>query len=120
LATTPRAELKKHSGAPKIELKLVRTNYVTRWPCTICGGHTEKVLVLTEYSDPSGEVLVRVCEHCLESGDIDGRLKKHADIFEGLAQHTRALVGLLKVPTYEEWEAEEQRAIDELTADCAD
>ena len=27
----------------KIEVKLVRSNFLTRWPCHVCGGHTEKV-----------------------------------------------------------------------------
>jgi transcription elongation factor Elf1 len=68
------------------------------WPCTVCGGHTGAVNVLNEA--PDGAALV--CEHCLKDGRIDERL-------ETQARETRLLVGRLKVPTYEEWLAEEQR-----------
>jgi hypothetical protein len=30
----------------RITIELVETNVFTRWPCTVCGGHTEKVSVL--------------------------------------------------------------------------
>ena len=33
---------------PMIEIKLTETNVFTRWPCTICGGCTEKVAILAE------------------------------------------------------------------------
>ena len=106
--------------AEKFECKFVRASFVTRWPCAVCGGRTEKVFVLTEYaSPPHGEAAFRICEQCLK-GDIDERLKKQADTLEGMAQLLRSLVGRLKVPTYEEWEAEEQRANDEFAADLTD
>jgi hypothetical protein len=44
-------------AAGPIKVELVWTNVVTRWPCTICGGSTEKVSVLAE--GPGG---IRVCE----------------------------------------------------------
>ena len=31
-----------------IEMKLTRTYFLTRWPCHICGGYTEKDAVLCE------------------------------------------------------------------------
>ena len=46
---------------------------------------------------------------CLKDGRIDERLAVHAERLETQAQETRLLVGRLKVPTYEEWLAEEQR-----------
>src|SRR5258708_19603856 len=81
----------------KIEVKLVRTNFYTRWPCTVCGGCTEKVGVLAE--GPS----VRVCERCLQSGDIDGHLARNAAELEQEAARVRSLIGRLKVPTYDQW-----------------
>ena len=75
------------------------------WPCTVCGGHTGAVNVLNEAPDGA----VPVCEHCLKDGRIDERLAVHAERLETQARETRLLVGRLKVPTYEEWLAEEQR-----------
>ncbi len=90
-----------------IEVKLVETNFFTRWPCTICGGCTEKVNVLAEAETPDGAI--RVCETCLKAGNIDDRLEWLASDFEDQAAHRRDLKGRLKVPTYEEWLAREKR-----------
>jgi hypothetical protein len=75
------------------------------WPCTVCGGHTSGVNVLNETPDGA----VRVCEHCLKEGRIDERLAMHAERLEKQAQEVRLLIGHLKVPTYDEWLAEERR-----------
>jgi hypothetical protein len=100
----------------KIEMKLVEANYLTRWPCTVCGGYTEKVPVLCEggeiETDARGIVgpgmsrdAIRVCEFCLEAGDVDGRLQRHADSLDRYANYVRGLVGRLKVPSYADWKA---------------
>ncbi len=93
-----------------IEIKLTKTNFFTRWPCTICGGCTEKVAILaegTQQLSDDGEIrTVRVCETCLEGGDglgIDARLDLHARGLEGQAAMARSLIGRLKVPTFAEW-----------------
>ena len=52
---------------------------------------------------------VRVCERCLKENAIDARLALYAKRLEAQAQEVRSLIGRLKVPTYEEWLAEEQR-----------
>jgi hypothetical protein len=89
-----------------IEMKLRRTNWRNFWFCTVCGGHTELVPVLCEASTgPDGPVL-RVCEECLKSGNIDERLIQHALKHEGQAAYLRRLVGRLRTPTYAEWVAE--------------
>ena len=69
----------------EIEIKLRETNFFTRYPCTVCGGCTEKVAILAEgtlqLSDDGESRTVRVCETCLEGGDglgIDDRLDLHA------------------------------------------
>jgi hypothetical protein len=41
----------KYGGQETIEIKLVETNTITRWPCTTCCGHTEKVAILAEGRD---------------------------------------------------------------------
>ena len=48
-----------------ITLNLMPTTFYTRYSCTICGGHTEKVSILTQ----NKEARVRVCERCLEQGE---------------------------------------------------
>jgi hypothetical protein len=87
-----------------VQVELVWTNVYTRWPCTVCGGCTEKVGVLAE-----GPGRIRVCEQCLKDGDIDGQLERTAASFERDAAATRALIGRLKVPSYEEWEQDMDR-----------
>jgi hypothetical protein len=82
-----------------IEIRLVRTSFFTRWPCSVCLGYTEKEEVLAE--GPGG---LRVCETCLKRGDIDGHLEQSAVALEQEARNTRALIGRLKVPTFAEWQ----------------
>ena len=96
--------------AEPISVDLVETNFFTRWPCTVCGGYTEKVAILAEgtqrLSDDGECRTVRVCETCLEGGDglgIDDRLDLHARALKGEAALIRSLIGRLKVPTFAEW-----------------
>lgn len=98
-----------------IEVKLTTTNVLTRWPCHVCGGCTEKVTVLAEVADGPLQGF-RVCEQCLQAGNIDERLQQHADAAEAripkIREHAaklRALVGRIKVPTWEEYEAYDAR-----------
>src|SRR5579884_2339368 len=111
-----------------VQIELVPTNFRTRWPCTICGGCTEKVAVLAEGVLPNGAMgpdanpanpvaqimrrmdapqslgtVIRVCETCLEAGNIDERLARHVDRLESEARELRALIGRLRVPSYEQW-----------------
>ncbi len=87
-----------------IKVELVETNFLTRWPCTVCGGCTEKVPILAE--SKTGE---RVCESCLRAGNIDERLEQYALVLDTAvdtaAAATRSLIGRLSVPTYAEWQA---------------
>ncbi len=95
----------------RTRFKAVRSHH--HWPCTVCGGHTSGVNVLNETPDGA----VRVCEHCLKDGRIDERLAMHAEQLEAQAQEARALIGRLRVPTYDEWLAEEKlicRVLDRL------
>jgi hypothetical protein len=61
-----------------------------------------------------------VCEHCLKENAVDERLALHAKRLEAQAQETLALIGRLRVPSYEEWEAEEARVDAERIADGED
>jgi hypothetical protein len=94
----------------KIEIKLVGTNVFTRWACTVCGGHTDKVSILAE--DQLGGI--RVCEQCLHAGNIDDRLREHVAWLRQRADYIESLIGRLIVPTYEEWEAACDRADEEF------
>jgi hypothetical protein len=105
-----------------IEIKLVRSSFLTRWPCTVCGGCTEKVLVLAEAppdaalpsgwpTNPAAQMMsargaaIRVCERCLEAGNVDERLAAHADRLGARAGALRSLIGRLRVPSYAQWHA---------------
>jgi hypothetical protein len=92
-----------------ITLKLIKTNIFTRYPCTICGGYTDKNAVLCEGDDNVNGGGVRACEQCLEAGQdqIDARLKEHIAAVEEQAQMLRKLVNQIQVPTFAEWEAAE-------------
>ena len=83
----------------KIKIELVDSDSLTHHPCNVCGGYTEKVLVLAR-----GHGLL-VCEGCLEAGagEIDERLERYAAALEAMAAATRALIGRLVVPSYAEW-----------------
>ena len=83
-----------------IEIELVEAFGLRRRPCTVCGGYTEKVPILAE--SKTGE---RVCESCLEAGNIDERLEQHARALDEAAVRVRSLIGRLSVPTYAEWQA---------------
>jgi hypothetical protein len=60
---------------------------------------------------------VRVCERCLEAGDINARLEKHAAHLDAQAGLVRKLIGQLKVPSYAEWQAREKRVDVAMVAD---
>jgi hypothetical protein len=53
---------------------------------------------------------VRACTRCLQAGNIDARLEKRAQMYEALAADTRALIGALILPSYEEWKARTEEA----------
>ena len=108
-----------------IEIKLRETNFFTRYPCTVCGGCTEKVAILAEgtqqLSDDGETRTVRVCETCLEGGDglgIDAHLDLHARALEGEVEMIRSLIGRLKVRTFAQWceaeRAHEVRSVMEI------
>ena len=102
-----------------IEIKLTETNFFTRYPCTVCGGCTEKVAILAEgtqqLSDDGESRTVRVCESCLEGAaglGIDACLDLHARALEGEAALIRSLIGRVKVPTFTQWcEAEREHEV---------
>ena len=83
----------------KIKIELVKSDFLTWHPCSVCGGYTEKVTVLAR-----GHGLL-VCETCLKAGNIDERIERHAAALEAMAAKTRALIGRLVVPSYAEWQA---------------
>jgi hypothetical protein len=43
-----------------IVTELVETEVCIRWPCHVCGGHTDKVRILCEGKDPRDGETVRV------------------------------------------------------------
>ena len=101
------------SKLPPIKVGLVEANFLTRWPCTVCGGNTDKVPILAEgrqdFSSGDFHVgeyrTIRVCEFCLNTGDIDARLELGARQLECQAQSLREIIGRLQVPPFAEWQA---------------
>lgn len=104
-----------------IEVELVESNFLTRWPCTVCGGCTEKVPILAEGRQPlsnDGESRkIRVCENCLQFGEIDEKLDLHARQIEAEAVLLREMIGRLQVPTFAEWQARCEQHEREWVAD---
>lgn len=98
-----------------IEIKLIPTNYFTRWGCTVCGGRTEKDAILCE--GETENVFVRVCPQCLKSPElIDEKLEGRAVELESLADGLRSIKGELVLPSYGEWEAATEKLNDEWRA----
>lgn len=99
-----------------ITIDLVEANFHTRWPCTVCGDHTEKVAILaegTEHFFDDTSMTIRICETCLgeqESFGIDACLDLRARRLEAEAERLRNLIGRLKVPTFAEWCKAEREA----------
>ena len=107
-----------HNGARKVKAELIKTSVYRRWPCHVCGGRTEKVAILTEV--PAGEYTgFRICETCIEAQAIDAMLRERAAELEGQAEAIRRLIGLLEVPTPQEYHAAElQDEIETLRFRC--
>lgn len=92
----------KQNSSDKIVVSLVASNFLTRWPCHVCGGHTDKVSILAEVTD-GPYAGFRVCETCLKTRDFDKKLIEHAKRLEEQSAELRKLVGCLEVPTLAEW-----------------
>jgi len=82
----------------------------TRWPCRVCGGTTEKVNVLCEVPPGRPHAGLRVCEFCLESGDLAARLDERVAALRERIAELMALRGRLVAPTYVEWQHAEALA----------
>ena len=99
----------------KIKMELVEARAFIRYPCNVCGGCTEKNNVLCECAEGDFEGL-RICENCLEAGNIDARLEAHAACLEASAAQVRQLLGRIVAPSYEAWLEAEKAANDEVAA----
>lgn len=90
----------------KIRFELKETNFLTRWPCDICGGCTEKVPILCEVVTGPYEGL-RICEYCLEAGgeEVNMRLKYYIRTLEQRVYELKSMEGRLDFPKYAEWKA---------------
>jgi hypothetical protein len=88
-----------------IRAELVSTNVLTRWPCHVCGRHTEKSSVLCEVprSHPT-HAGFRICENCLESRDWKSKLQSRAAEIEAHAAELRQLIDQIDAPSFEDWQ----------------
>ena len=97
----------------KVKVEFVRSAFLTRYPCHVCGGFTGKDCILAEVKN--GEFKgFRVCECCLIEREFDAKLIKHAESLEADAAELRSLVGRLEVPTFEQYKAESRKANEEF------
>ena len=81
-----------------------RANGYFRRKCFWCPGYSDGVDTLTKVElSFVGEkpFKVLVCEDCLKAGDIDKRLKDCIEHLEDHAEILRAMIGKLKVPSYQ-------------------
>lgn len=81
-------------------IRLQCENTATRWPCCVCGGHTEKHDVYAVAFREDGQELGHVCEGCIASGREGMRQAAH-DRCDAL------MVGKLRfaiVPTTADWD----------------
>jgi hypothetical protein len=104
-------------GESKVKFELNDANCYTRWPCHLCGGHTEKVSILCE--EAGADDKFRICEGCLERQAsvpeyFDSMLEQHAAELEAdavemparlkaRAAELRSLIGKIDAPSYSEW-----------------
>lgn len=94
-----------------VRADLIEPYFQTRHPCSVCGGHTDKVAVVVQVVAPNSKYNnFRVCETCLRAGDLDARMDQHANKLEAMAAALRALRGRLITPTFAEWKHAEELA----------
>jgi hypothetical protein len=94
-----------HTGPIKVELQEDRCGF--RLGCTVCGGTTEKFETVAGAEVDGTTILV--CRQCLKDGQIDERLRRTVIRIENRAAFFRSLIGRLQVPSYEEWQAHEEK-----------
>jgi len=82
------------------ELKLVEKDG-RRWPCTLCGGETDREAITCGTDDRS----IIACPDCLKNAaTIDDRIERRAARLEGIASDLRTLKGQVTLPTFEAWQ----------------
>jgi hypothetical protein len=104
------SEIKEIQNAGTRIVRLTPSSVITRWPCEVCGGCTEKYSVVATYLNGrgiAGDGECFVCEWCLEAGasDFPARLRRRAEDLEAHARFLRSEAqATWEVPTFEEWE----------------
>jgi hypothetical protein len=111
-----------------VRVELTPSNFLKRYCCDLCGGHTEKVSTLAEVlAEPLAGF--RVCEGCMrrvdEGESLDEMLTRRAarvlEDAQADALVLRSLVGRLSVPRYGEWMRREFACdYQALIASCGD
>ena len=99
-----------------INFSITQSDGYFRFPCHVCGGHTEKQAMTCKVTEGEHEGLT-VCWQCMQERDFDERLTKHAERDELRARYARSLIGRLAVPPYEEFLRAEQKFDDEFRAE---
>jgi len=77
-------------------------------PCTVCGEPLNGLKVIAQAELP--DLVIRVCEYCLGSGDVDENLADQAEALRERAAGIEALIGRLRLPSFTDWKAREDFA----------
>ena len=70
--------------------------------CALCGEFFEAGPIL---ASATHDRIIDVCLNCINWGEPDAGLERRAEELEAHALYLRSLIGRLKLPTHEEWEA---------------
>lgn len=104
-----------------IRVELTETHSLTRRPCAVCNGNTEKEAVNAGFTIDGGDARHIVCEECLKAGayGIPGRLRLKAMRLESWASDLRELADRAWIlPSHEEWERANDAHGDRLLEDA--
>jgi hypothetical protein len=114
--------------------EMLATNVLTKYQCGVCGGHTNKDLVICS-AETGGEYNLVACRHCVKLGNPDERLKRRIEDLKKDTQRMeytikkskkyieeakkeidfcKTFFGRMHLPSCEEWEKAETEAIAKL------
>ena len=106
----------------KIKVEFEDVSIITRWPCVLCGGSTEKHSIVPAFKDKDGEHC-DVCEWCLEAGPekVAERIAPHITRLENRVEFLRFLSQQKwDMPTLEDFKRAEMEKEAKMYGDIAE
>jgi hypothetical protein len=99
-----------------LEVRYELTNTFFRFPCVLCGGHTEKEAVIAVLVEPRGDSTAEkradICPECVAAGPAAVRARVLAQVAQ-LEEHAEGLRKLAEADI--RWPAASFEAIEEAT-----